>query len=84
VIATYAVTVGACVALLGTGQDNWASGIAEFFQLGVAASSPTEPIIDTVAVIAALGFAIPLAEEVCYRRVLFAALLILTLWVLQW
>lgn len=75
VIAAYAVTVGACVALFGTGPDNWASGIAEFFRLGVAAGSPTEPIIDTVALIAALGLAIPLAEEVCYRGVLFAALL---------
>jgi CAAX protease family protein len=73
VVASYAVTVGACVLVLGTGPDNWASALLTVFDGTVPASLPGSEVLVAVVAVACLGVLVPLVEEVCYRGVLLHA-----------
>jgi membrane protease YdiL (CAAX protease family) len=73
VIASYALTVGACVLLLGTGPDNWASALLTVFDGTVPESVPGSEVLVVVVAVLCLGLLVPLAEEVCYRGLLLHA-----------
>ncbi len=71
VIASYAVSVGACVLLVGTGRHNWALGLRTLV-VDTVPSAP--PAVVAVGAVVVLGLLVPLAEEVCFRGVLHTAL----------
>jgi membrane protease YdiL (CAAX protease family) len=73
-VAAYAVAVGSVTLLVGTGEENWASGILGFFELGLAPGTAAGAALDIAALVLALGVAVPLAEEVFYRGILHTEL----------
>jgi uncharacterized protein len=73
VLLSYAVTVGACVLLLGVGPDNWASGLLRVFDGMVPATAPGARLLTIALVVLTLGVVVPLAEEVCFRGFLLHA-----------
>jgi CAAX protease family protein len=73
VVVAYAVTVGGCAILLGTGPDNWASGLLAIFSGLVPSGLPGAHLIVVLVAVACLGLLVPIAEEVCYRGLLLHA-----------
>jgi hypothetical protein len=75
VVLSYAVAVGACVGTLGTGRDNWASGLLAVFDGWVAATGSGHTVALIALAVLCLGVLVPVAEEVCYRGLLLHALM---------
>ncbi len=73
VVAAYVATVGACVLLLGTGPDNWASALLTVFTELAPAGMPGRGVVVALVAVASLGVLVPIAEEVCYRGLLLHA-----------
>ncbi|WP_347350956.1 CPBP family intramembrane glutamic endopeptidase [Intrasporangium sp.] len=71
VVASYALSVGACVLLVGTGRDNWALGLRTL----VVDTAPAAPAgLVALGAVLVLGLLVPLAEETCFRGVLHTTL----------
>jgi uncharacterized protein len=69
VLIAYSVTAVACVLAFGTGSGNWFTWIPRIFEAGV----PGGRWLVVAAMVIALGVAVPVLEEVCYRGVLHDA-----------
>lgn len=75
VVLSYVVAVGVCVVVLGTGRDNWASGLLAVFDGWVAPAGTARTVALVGLAVLCLGVLVPLAEEVCYRGLLLHALM---------
>ncbi|MEV0600348.1 CPBP family intramembrane glutamic endopeptidase [Streptomyces sp. NPDC050315] len=70
VAMAYAVALLGTSAAFGRGKDNWVVWIPELFK-GLL---PGPRCLGLVAMLLAMGAIVPLAEEICYRGVLYTAL----------
>jgi membrane protease YdiL (CAAX protease family) len=67
VVAAYAVTMVGSFTAFGRADANWLTGLPRLFQELV----PGSAALRLAAVLACLGVAVPVVEEVCYRGVFF-------------